>query len=293
MEYNTIVAKTILNATGGFLSSYTHTINPYLGCQLGRGLCGNYCYAKAMAKGLRKDFREWGMYLYAKTNAPELYKKECSQIRCKNDPLKIFMSSVTDPYIPMEKTLHITRRLLSAMVEMPPDHLVIQTHTPNVLWDIEILKTLNKVCNLSVQISIETDMENSDLKKFYSFSWRHPYSIRSRLDALRTIKANGIRSVATISPLLPLLDPKKFAEEVNSSCDFAILDHYLIGDGSEGNRTSSTTYFDNPLPVILNRNGYEKWNTLSNFEDITKVFKNILGADKVGISKVGFNQVIG
>jgi DNA repair photolyase len=289
---NQITAKSILNPTGGFLSSYTHTINPYIGCQLGLGLCGSYCYARAIAKGLRKDLRSWGKYLDAKINAAELYKKEYLNIKSRKIPLRIFMSSVTDPYVPVEKNLRITRKLLEAMTKMPPDCLVIQTHTPNVLWDLEILKDLNEACKLSVQISIETDMENSDLEKFYSYKWKHVYSVKSRLNALQKVRKNGIWSVATISPLLPLKNPDNFAQAIESSCDYAILDHFLLGDGSNGARTSSPVYFDEPLPKILEENGFGTWNTLSNFEEVRRIFEKIMGISRLGVSREGFNHIL-
>lgn len=39
-----ISAKSALSPTGGFLSSFTHTLQPYTGCAFGRS-CGVYCYA--------------------------------------------------------------------------------------------------------------------------------------------------------------------------------------------------------------------------------------------------------
>ena len=50
--------------------------------------------------------------------------------------------------------------ILSEMLELPPDTLVLQTHTPNMLWDIETLCSLHERCRLTVQISIETTEKN-------------------------------------------------------------------------------------------------------------------------------------
>ncbi len=49
------------------------------------------------------------------------------------------MSSVTDPYVPLKKRYRITGRILEAMRERPPDLLALQTHTPNVLWDEDLV----------------------------------------------------------------------------------------------------------------------------------------------------------
>lgn len=290
MEVNRVHAKTILTPTGGFLSSYTHTINPYHGCQLGSGLCGNYCYARAIVKSVKGESRTWGRYLDAKVNASDLYRRECTSIRRSNSLLRIFMSSVTDPYVPIEKDLRVTRSLLEAMVEMPPDCLAIQTHTPNVLWDLELIKKLGSLCTVSVQISVETDMENDDLDRFFdtNLNFRHVYSVRSRLEALSSIKESEVRSVAAVSPLLPLRDPYGFARVIGSSSHYAILDHFLLGDGSNGTRTGSKAYFDEPLPALLERNGYGEWNSLDKFREIVGIFEKIMGRERVGVSREGF-----
>ena len=74
-------------------------------------------------------------------------------------PLKIFMSSVTDPYVPQEKSQEITRCVLQEMLERAPDVLVIQTHATLVERDIEIIDALSKRCRVWVSITVETDMD--------------------------------------------------------------------------------------------------------------------------------------
>ena len=49
------------------------------------------------------------------------------------------MSSVTDPYVPQEKSQEITRSVLLEMLERPPDVLVIQTHATLIERDIDII----------------------------------------------------------------------------------------------------------------------------------------------------------
>jgi DNA repair photolyase len=49
------------------------------------------------------------------------------------------MSSVTDPYVPQEKSQGVTRSVLLEMLERPPDVLVIQNHATLVERDIDIL----------------------------------------------------------------------------------------------------------------------------------------------------------
>lgn len=282
MKLTEISCKTILNPTGGFLGQgFTHTINLYRGCALGNTLCGLYCYAQWNPYHVRG--RRWGRFLDVKEGAVQAY---CAQYdRLKNlsepKPVRIFMSSVTEPYPPQERTLRRTRELLEAMVERPPDLLAIQTHTPLVVDDLSLLRQLQRQCDVRVHITVETDKP-----KLPSPFPNQAYSPYSRIQALHALRATGLDAVATVSPLLPLDDPERFANELEQACTRVILDHYLLGDGSkEGQRTKQTA-----LPRLLREAGYEEWTTLKKFHEIVDVFRTVFGGpERVGVSREGFN----
>ena len=69
------------------------------------------------------------------------------------------MSSSTDPYIPQEKTLRLTRALLEEMTERPPDVLVIQSHHTMVERDIDLIADLSTRGEVWVSLTVETDMD--------------------------------------------------------------------------------------------------------------------------------------
>ena len=112
----------ILTETGGFLKTgFTHTLNPYQGCAFAGALCGTFCYAQHnwwITRG-----RPWGLF-GAKRHVREAYRREYDRLKrpSRGEPraLKIYMSSSTDPYIPQEKTLRLTRTLLAEMVDRTP-----------------------------------------------------------------------------------------------------------------------------------------------------------------------------
>ena len=282
MELTEISCKTILNPTGGFLGQgFTHTINLYRGCALGNTLCGLYCYAQWNPYHVRG--RTWGRFLDVKAGAVEAY---CAQYdRLKNagepKPIRIFMSSVTEPYPPQERTLRCTRELLEAMVGRPPDLLAIQSHTPLVVDDLSLLRQLQQRCDVRVHITVETDKP-----RLPAPFPKQAYSPHARIQALHALRAAGLDAVATVSPLLPLDDPRRFANELEQACTRVILDHYLLGDGSkEGQRTKQTA-----LPRLLREAGYEEWTTLEKFHEIVDVFRLVFGGpERVGVSKEGFN----
>ena len=69
MDFKEITAKTILVRCG--IPGIDYVINPYIGC---RFAC-KYCYASFMGRFVGKTIYDWGQYVYAKVNAPELLKK--------------------------------------------------------------------------------------------------------------------------------------------------------------------------------------------------------------------------
>ena len=282
MELTEISCKTILNPTGGFLGQgFTHTINLYRGCALGNTLCGLYCYAQWNPYHVRG--RAWGRFLDVKAGALQAYCTQYDRLKSAGEPkpIRIFMSSVTEPYPPQERTLRRTRALLEAMVQRPPDLLAIQSHTPLVVDDLSLLRQLQQKCDVRIHITVETDKPNLSA----SFP-KQAYSPNVRIQALGALRAAGLDAVATVSPLLPLDDPERFANELEHACTRVILDHYLLGDGSkEGHRTKQTAF-----PRMLREAGYEEWMTLDKFHEIVDVFRTVFGGpERVGVSREGFN----
>ncbi len=100
-------AQSILTAqTGGFLASapypFTHTLSPYTGCGFGKTSCGTYCYAQFMPNWTNLPERPaWGEAARVKSNAAEILESALKKMSpAKRSSLRIFMSSITDPYPP-------------------------------------------------------------------------------------------------------------------------------------------------------------------------------------------------
>jgi DNA repair photolyase len=277
----TVAARSILTPTGGYLLGYTHTLNPYRGCAFGRALCGVYCYASETRYG-KDRAASWGSYLHEKENAADLYRVDATRVRAKGGALRIFMASVTDPYVPQEKTLRVTRSILEAMIDLPPDLLVLQTHTPGPLRDGDLLASLPVV----VQITVETDRTRIEGLP------PHATPLEARLEALHALGASGIKTVAVASPLLPLEDTVRFARTLGASARGVILDHWALGDGSpKGARTlRERAHAALSLPRALEAAGFAEWNTLEKFHEVVRVFEAELGPARVGVSQEGFRR---
>ena len=149
--------------------------------------------------------QDWGKWVIIKQNAAEILAKELDRWYQKNPdkPPTIYMSSVTDPYQPIESKTQITRQLLEVMREYCPI-LVIQTRSPIITRDIDILQRFKY---LRINMSVPTGSES--VRK--DFEPRSP-SIKARCNAVKAIKQSidplkgYVPKISiTITPLLPTL----------------------------------------------------------------------------------------
>ena len=101
--------RDILTKTSGFLDTYDYTLNPYSGCSFG---C-KYCYAAFFTRS-DEERDTWGEWVTVKDNSIRLME---SYAPGSLDGSLIYMSSVTDPYQPIERKLGLTRRLLEILAE--------------------------------------------------------------------------------------------------------------------------------------------------------------------------------
>ena len=192
-----IDSKSILTPASGFMSQYKFTLNPYGGCAFG---C-EYCYARFFAPS-SKQRETWGQWILVKTNAPELIASAC-RFGVLNSGDAVYMSSVTDPYQPVERRFGLARAVLEAILDSGVQpRLTIQTRSPLVTRDIDLFERFEK---LRVNVTITTDSE--DVRRRYEP--RCP-PIPARIKASEALSAAGVRIGISISPMLPLEDAEAF-----------------------------------------------------------------------------------
>lgn len=191
-------AKSILTEPTGFISHYDYTLNPYSGCTFG---C-TYCYAAFFVPDAAKQ-ESWGQWVTVKENALALLKrKRANSLRGKT----IYMSSVTDPYQPIELDLELTRSILQELITYHQPKLVVQTRSPIVTRDIDLLQQFEQV---RVNMTVTTDDEA--IRKVFEPNCA---SIPARLNAITKIHQANIPACITLSPLLPVKDAATFAKRL-------------------------------------------------------------------------------
>ncbi len=263
-------ARSILTRTGGYLSGFTHSLQPYSGCEFS---CV-YCYVREMTVQRANPYkRPWSEWVSPKTNAPALLAAEARRGRL--DTARIFCSSATDPYTPQEKQRELTRGCLEVMVDHPPQALVIQTRSPLVLRDAGLLA---QIPNAWASITLTTD--DDGVRRLFE---PNSPSVSRRWEMLRALRAAGVRTQAALAPLLPC-NPQTFAEWLEPHVDRVVIDDFFRGDGAGGRRSRAAL-------ALLRARGYPEWAEPGYAEVATQAFRRVLGPERVVVSQAGFNDV--
>jgi DNA repair photolyase len=196
--------KSILSKSG--IPGVDYCVNPYVGCS---HAC-KYCYATFMKRftGHKED---WGTFVDVKVNAPEILNRELKRARAGH----VMISSVTDPYqTAMEGKYKLTRQCLEAL--LPHRFSIgILTKSPLVLRDLDLLRQLKEV---EVGFTVTTDRD--EIRKLFE---PNAPPIEARVQALKTLHENGIRTYAFIGPVLPQ-NPERLAESLGPHVDSVLID---------------------------------------------------------------------
>jgi len=203
MKVREIFAKTVLTRTA--ISGFDYCLNPYVGC--GHGC--RYCYASFM-KRFTGHKEPWGEFIDVKVNAPSLLKNQLKRAK----PGIVAISTVTDPYQPIEKTYKITRGCLEALLDKQfPVNLL--TRSPLCLQDIDLFKRFKKI-----EVGLTVTTHDEAMKKL--FEPCSP-SIPSRIKALETLRKERVKTYAFIGPLLPL-NPAPMVKMLEGLVDAVLID---------------------------------------------------------------------
>ena len=245
--YTTQRATRALTPTGGFLRGFAFSLNPYTGCAFGDAGGCPFCYVRALPVAHAGE-GPWGSWVIAKANLPELLERELAALARsgKLAAATVFMSSATDPYQGLERRLAITRRALEAFVRMPPRRLLLQTRSPLIERDIDLLRRLGE--HVIASITVETD----DDKVRRALTPTSP-SIPRRIATARRLRESGVFTQLAIAPMLPN-NPERFAELANDTAARVVVDTFFEGDGSHGRRTRALG-----VGKLYQRLGYGEW----------------------------------
>ncbi|AWM36667.1 Radical SAM superfamily protein [Gemmata obscuriglobus] len=220
-----IESRSIFSPATGFIrrGGFEWTCNPYVGCTFG---C-TYCYAAFLPQN-RRPANEWGKWITAKKNAAALAEKQATKVAGQ----PVYLSSVTDPYQPAERSLMLTRGILEALLPHQP-RLTIQTRGPLVVRDIDVLKDFR---SLRVNVSIPTDSE----RVRQQFEPKAP-PLEGRWDAVQQLKDAGVSVGVCVTPTLPIENVDTFARRIaDFKPDVVVCQDFHDAGGRFGADTGAT-----------------------------------------------------
>ena len=225
-----------------------YCINPYIGCEHG---C-KYCYAESYTRRFTKHTEPWGTFIDIKTNAPTILTHEI-----KRKPKgTVYLSSLTDPYQPLERKYELTRKLLQILLKHQ-FQITIQTKSALVLRDLDLIHQFHQK---EIGFTITT-LNDNVRQRFEPAS----STVEEKLHALKELHKHDIKTYAFFGPILPYLSDQNLEQTLHTIADTGIdyiyVDKLNLKPGlwNTLNQLVDTDYqnlHDKWKDIFLNKNNY-------------------------------------
>ena len=188
-------SRSIISANDSPDIGFSHSLNPYRGCEHGCAYCYARPYHEYLGYSAGLDFES---RILVKERAPELLEAELARRAWR--PVPLACSGVTDCYQPVERRLRITRRCLAVLADFRQP-VGIVTKNALVLRDLDLLAELASHGAAKVVVSLTTlDAELA--------SNLEPRASRpaARLETLRRLAEAGVPAGVSVAPVVPGLN---------------------------------------------------------------------------------------
>lgn len=185
-------ARSIISRNTSPDVGFDRSVNPYRGCEHG---C-SYCFARPshaylnLSPGLDFETR-----LFAKTNAPELLRRELAKPGYVPAPIALGIN--TDAYQPIERKLQLTRRLIEVLLETRHPFTLI-TKNALVERDLDLLVPLAEQNLVSVAFSVTTLDPHLSARLEPRAAAPH-----ARLRAMKRLAEAGVPVGVMAAPMIP------------------------------------------------------------------------------------------
>lgn len=215
-----------------------NSMNIYRGCQHG---C-IYCDARSLCYQMDHVFED----IEVKRNAPELLEQA---LKAGRKPRMIGTGAMSDPYIPLERGLRLTRRCME-LVKKYGYGFTLLTKSDMVLRDLDLLSQINSKTKAVVQMTITT--MDDELCKILEPG----VCVTSRrLEVLSILRDAGIPTVVWLCPLMPFLNDtlENVIGIVDACANVGVMGIIQFGMGltlRHGNREYCYKAFDRHFPGL-------------------------------------------
>jgi len=207
-ELHEEVARSVITRNQSPDIPFEQSLNPYRGCEHG---C-SYCFARPshayldLSPGL--DFET---KIYAKTNAPEILRKELSKRGYRPSPISLGIN--TDAYQPAERKLQLTRRLLEVLAEAKHPVSLI-TKNALIERDLDLLAPMARENLVHVYLSITT-LDNSLSSRLEP----RASAPHSRLKAVKRLSEAGVPVGVMFAPVIPWVNDHELEAVLEAAHD--------------------------------------------------------------------------
>ncbi len=218
-------------------------LSPQSGMNIYRGCLHGciYCDSRSKCYRMEHDFED----VEIKTRADDILEHT---LKRKRNKTMIMTGSMSDPYIPIEKELQLTRRCLN-QIERFDFGVVIQTKSDLILRDIDILEKINRKTKCIVAMTFTT--YDDELCKILE---PNVCVTSERFKVLMEMKKRGIPTIVWITPLLPFINDTE--ENLRGILDYCVQAGvygivYMYGMGMtlrDGNREYFYEQLDKHFP---------------------------------------------
>jgi DNA repair photolyase len=175
-----------------------YVINPYKGCEFS---C-YYCYARRWFKRFGLLEKTGIVKAIPKKNLPEDLEKLMKKRKRLSHP--VLLSSITDPYQPLEEKSMVTRNVLEILRKYN-SQIMIQTKGEIVKRDYDLL---NKNSIVSISISTLDEEKSKMIEPKAPNPWK-------RIDILNYLNEKNVKVTLFLDPIIPFFnDEEKEIEEV-------------------------------------------------------------------------------
>jgi DNA repair photolyase len=250
----------------GFLADFDVSVNPYCGCvfQCGAGRHDEhpgYCYVPDLMPAHVGRHGGWGKFVQVRASAADVLRRALPRLAGK----RAFMSPTTDIYQPVERRYRLTRRLLELLLASDLEWLLLNTRSPLILDDVDLLCAFGD--RIEVGISIPTDRE--DLRR--ALDPKCP-SAERRLQTARELREAGVPVRIQVAPMQPHSDA--FPQRCAAAADWVWIDyplHHRLG-----------------FPESYRALGIEPWLRRDTIAAAAEQWRAALGPDRIGFGRADF-----
>ena len=216
-------------------------MNLYRGCSHG---C-IYCDSRSKCYQMNHAFED----IEVKENALELLERA---LQSKKKRCMVGTGAMTDPYIPLEEKLQMTRGALE-IIAKHGFGVAIQTKSTRILRDLDLLVKINEKSKAVVQMTLTTH----DDALCRILEPNVPVTSQ-RVSALKQFRDAGIPTVVWLCPILPFInDTKENIEGILQSCIEAEVKGVICFNIGltlrEGNREYFYAQLDKHFPGMKER----------------------------------------